>query len=136
MQLRKKVILGMLKLTSEISACITTKKHNWLKQFKSAKIVFEEGKNKFYSWIQENLLPKLSDNVVGAIREMTDNLTRFNDTFSNNVKGLDYALAKVNESYRQQTDLLEVVNKIADKDLSMKNLQLFECSKFQPLFAK
>ena len=70
-------------------------------------------------------MPKLSDNVVESIREMTDNLTKFNDTFSNNVKGLDYALARVNESYRQQAELMKIVNKIADKDLSMKNLQLF-----------
>lgn len=114
--------VALAMISSILGIVLTTISSN---KFKSAKIVFEEGKNKFYSWIQENLLPKLSDNVVGAIREMTDNLTRFNDTFSNNVKGLDYALAKVNESYRQQTDLLEVVNKIADKDLSMKNLQLF-----------
>ena len=114
--------VALAMISSILGIVLTTISSN---KFKSAKIVFEEGKNKFYSWIQENLLPKLSDNVVGAIREMTDNLTRFNDTFSNNVKGLDYALAKVNESYRQQTDILEVVNKIADKDLSMKNLQLF-----------
>jgi len=114
--------VALAMISSILGIILTTLASN---SFKSAKTTFEQNKNIFYSWIQENLLPKLSDNVVDSIREMTHNLSEFNETFSNNVKGLDYALSKVNESYKQQTEIMTAVQKIADKDLSVKNLQLF-----------
>lgn len=114
--------VALAMISSILGIVLTTSASN---RFKSAKTIFEKNKNIFYSWIQENLLPKISDNVVDAIREMTNNLIDFNETFSTNVKGLDYALSKVNESYKQQTDIMVAVQKIADKDLSVKNLQLF-----------
>ncbi|MBQ6083844.1 MAG: hypothetical protein IJK92_05780 [Bacteroidales bacterium] len=114
--------VALAMISSILGIVLTTLASN---SFKSAKTAFDRDKNLFYSWIQENLLPKLSDNVVDSIREMTHNLSEFNETFANNVKGLDYALSKVNESYKQQTEIMTAIQKIADKDLSVKNLQLF-----------
>ncbi len=114
--------VALAMISSILGIVLTTLASN---RFKLAKTTFDQNKNIFYSWIQENLLPKLSDNVVDSIREMTHNLSEFNETFSNNVKGLDYALSKVNESYNQQTEIMTAIQKIADKDLSVKNLQLF-----------
>lgn len=114
--------VALAMISSILGIILTTTASN---KFKSAKTVFENGKNQFFSWIQENLLPKLSDSVTGALRDMTGNLAEFNETFTKNVSGLDHALSKVNESYKRQTELLNAVQKIADKDLSVKNLQLF-----------
>lgn len=114
--------VAMAMISSILGIILTTTASD---RFKLAKTTFEDGKNKFFSWIQENLLPKLSDSMAGALRDMTSNLAEFNESFTNNVKGLDYALSKVNESYKQQTELMELVQKIADKDLSTKNLQLY-----------
>lgn len=97
--------------------------------FKNVKSVFEEEKHTFLSWIQAKLLPTLSDNVVGAIREMTGNLTEFNKAFAINTGDLGTALGKVNESYQLQTRLLESVQRIADKDLTYQNLQLYNALK-------
>ena len=98
-------------------------------KFKSTKSIVENKKHTFLSWIQTKLLPVLSDNVVGAIREMTENLTEFNAIFSENIGNMDVALSKVNESYRQQTQLLEAVQKIVDKDLTLQNVQLYNVLK-------
>jgi hypothetical protein len=94
-------------------------------KFKTTKVVVENCKHIFLSWIQAKLLPTLSDNVVGAIREMTCNLSEFNDIFSKNTRNLDNTLSKVNESYRLQSQLLELVQNIADKDLTHQNLLLY-----------
>lgn len=114
--------VALAMISSILGIILTTTASN---RFKTAKTVFENGKNVFFSWIQENLLPKLSDSVAGALRDMTANLAEFNESFTTNVKGLDNALSKVNESYQQQKELMNAVQKIADKDLTVKNLQLF-----------
>ena len=92
--------------------------------FKTAKSILEANQHTFLSWIQAKLLPTLSDNVVGAIREMTNNLTEFNKAFSDNTSNLAEALAKVNESYRLQTQLIETVNKIQEGRTAATNLTL------------
>lgn len=118
-------LLGGVALAMISSICgilLTTTASN---KFKRAKTDFEDNKNLFLSWIQAKLLPKLSDNMVGALREMTVNLSDFNERFEANISGLDDALSKVSDSYKQQTELMNAVQKLADKDLSMKNLQLF-----------
>jgi hypothetical protein len=93
-------------------------------KFKAAKSVVESDKHAFLSWIQATLLPTLSDNVVGAIREMTGNLTSFNRQFSDNTSNLGAALAKVNESYKLQTQLIDAVNKIQEGRTASTNLTL------------
>lgn len=118
-------LLGGVALAMISSICgilLTTTASN---KFKRAKTDFEDNKNLFLSWIQAKLLPKLSDNMVGALREMTVNLSDFNERFEANISELDDALSKVSDSYKQQTELMNAVQKLADKDLSMKNLQLF-----------
>lgn len=92
--------------------------------FKNAKSQVESGKHAFLSWIQAKLLPTLSDNVVGAIHEMTGNLENFNKEFSDNTSNLSEALAKVNESYKLQTQLIDAVNKIQEGRTASTNLAL------------
>lgn len=98
-------------------------------QFKNAKSFVDENKHSFLSWIQAKLLPTLSDNVASAIKEMAGNLTAFNKEFSDNTSNLGDALAKVNESYKLQTHLLDAVHKIADKNLAHQNLELYNVLK-------
>lgn len=94
-------------------------------EFKNAKSDLESNKHTLLSWIQAKLLPTLSDNVVGAIREMTSNLDNFNKEFAHNTGNLGTALTQVNESYKMQVRLLDSVRQIADKDLTQQNLQLY-----------
>lgn len=92
--------------------------------FKNAKSQVEEDKHGFLSWIQAELLPTLSDNVVGAIVKMTGNLENFNKEFAENTGNLGEALARVNESYRLQTKLIDAVNKIQEGKTASANLTL------------
>jgi tetratricopeptide (TPR) repeat protein len=61
---------------------------------------------------------------VGAIREMTKNLSNFNEKFSKNTGNLGTALEKVNESYKLQTELIAAVNKIQERRTAATNLAL------------
>lgn len=96
---------------------------------KNAKAYLEKNKHIFLSWIQARLLPSLSNNTTQSLEKMSQNLVLFNDTFSNNTKKLNNALSQVNEAYRLQSQLFEAVKEIADKDVSVKNIQLYNALK-------
>jgi len=114
--------VALAMISSILGIILTTWGSN---KFKTAKSIVEKNKHGFLSWIQAKLLPTLSDNVVGAIRAMTANLNNFNDKFAQNTGNLGSALVKVNESYKMQVQLLNVVKKISEKDLTRQNLQLY-----------
>lgn len=91
---------------------------------KIAKAEVESNKHIFLSWIQAKLLPNLTNDTVQTLEKMSQNLTVFNNTFSDNTSNLGEALAKVNESYRLQTQLIDAVNKIQEGRTAATNLAL------------
>lgn len=96
---------------------------------KNTKATVEKNKHIFLSWIQAKLLPNLSNDTASTLEKMSQNLVAFNNTFSTNTSELGKALSQVNESYRLQTLLLKEVKQIADKDISVKNFQLYNVLK-------
>ena len=96
---------------------------------KNAKVVVQKNKHIFLSWIQAKLLPNLSNDTAATLEKMSQNLVSFNNTFSTNTSELGRTLSQVNESYHLQTQLLKEVRQIADKDISVKNFQLYNVLK-------
>jgi len=96
---------------------------------KNVKAEVEKKKHTFLSWIQKELLPSLKSDVSGALIEMSHNLQNFNSTFSANTSHFGKALSQVNESYQLQTQLMDAVKQIADKDVSLQNIQLYNALK-------
>lgn len=99
---------------------------------KSATTKVEADKNRFYSWLQTELLPVLSGNAVNALYLLQQNLTTFNQTFQSNISGLDKALAKVVESSKEQTELISLIKDIDIKRVAQANItvlkELKECT--------
>ena len=99
---------------------------------KNVKFEFEKNKHLFLSWIQEKLLPSLSNDVAQTLEKMSQNLVNFNSTFKSNTTNLGSALSKVNESYKLQKELISEVNQINEGRLATANLKLLnrfiECS--------
>lgn len=96
---------------------------------KNARVKLEKNKHIFLSWIQAKLLPSLSNSTTQSLENMSQNLVLFNDTFSDNTNILSNALSQVNEAYRLQSQLFKLVQEIADKDVSVKNIQLYKTLK-------
>lgn len=96
---------------------------------KAAKAEEEKNKHVFLSWIQANLLPNLSNDTVQTLERMSSNLAAFNNTFSQNTADLGRALAQVNEATRLQHQLLVAVEKLADKNISKQNLDVYNALK-------
>lgn len=55
-------------------------------------------KNKFLTWVQSDLMSKLSDDITGAILKMTTDLNEFNRTFAENTHELKDTLSTVNDN--------------------------------------
>lgn len=72
----------------------------------------EDGRNKFLSWIQRNLLPKMSSDVVSTLGVFYQNLNEFNGTFSNNSKELQKAFEAIKSAYAGQTEYTKELNKL------------------------
>lgn len=77
--------------------------------------VVEADKNKFYTWIQTELLPVLSSNTVSTLTLLERNLSKFNESFGNTIVRLDEKLSKVGETYGQQ---LEILRRIEELDVT------------------
>ncbi len=99
---------------------------------KSATTKVEADKNRFYSWLQTELLPVLSGNAVNALYLLQQNLMTFNQTFQSNIEGLDGALSKVEESSREQIELITLIKDIDIKKVAQANVtvlkELKECT--------
>ena len=53
---------------------------------KNVKSDVEKNKNTFLSWIQAELLPKISSDISSALVRMTKNLSNFNNIFAQNTQ--------------------------------------------------
>lgn len=96
---------------------------------KDAKAEEEKNKHVFLSWMQANLLPNLSNDTAQTLERMSSNLVNFNKTFSFNTAELGKALSQVNEATRLQSQLMQAVEKLADKNISKQNLEVYNALK-------
>ena len=96
---------------------------------KETKAEVEKNKHMFLSWMQVNLLPNLSNDTAQTLERMSSNLVSFNNTFSRNTTELGQALSQVNEATRLQSQLMQAVEKLADKNISKQNLEVYTALK-------
>lgn len=83
-------------------------------------------KNRFYSWIQTELLPVLSGDAVNAIYLLQQNLMSFNQTFKANVAGLDTALSRIGDASREQVELIELIRDIDIRQVAQANIKVLK----------
>ena len=121
-----KALLGgvALAMISSIMGIFLTTRGSLL--LKKAKADLQKRKHVFLSWMQANMLPYLNNDTAQVLERMTRNLDRFNQEFDGNTKELGIALAKVTETTRLQTHLIELVNQIDNKQLAKENLDLYK----------
>lgn len=86
---------------------------------KNAKVGFESEKNEFYTWLQTNLLPVVNQTVGSTLATLQRNLTTFNDTFRDNVAGMERTLGETIHSLGEQKELIKLINQLDVKKLSL-----------------
>jgi len=91
---------------------------------KNSRAKVEENKNTFLSWIQEKLLPQLSNDTASVLRKMTQDLSDFNQTFALNNAQFTATLSKVVDTSDKQAELIKLISQLQDKRITTKNLEL------------
>ena len=94
--------------------------------YKGAKTTAENLKNDFFTWIQTNLLPVLSQNTSSSIYALQSNLLKFNDTFSNNVQNFSGLMDKILDSFDSQVSLMNDLKDIDVAKLAKLNVNVLK----------
>lgn len=94
--------------------------------YNAARTEMVKNKNRFLTWIQTDLMSKLSDDITGALIKMTQDLNEFNRTFADNTRELKDTLATVKDSYEGQVRLLEAIDKIKINKIAKANIEVYD----------
>lgn len=94
--------------------------------YNEAKRSMTKNKNRFLTWIQTDLMSKLSDDITGALIRMTQDLNEFNSSFAQNTKELKETLKTVNDNYEGQVKLLEAIDKIKINKIAKANIEVYD----------
>ena len=92
---------------------------------KKAKSILETRKNAFYSWFQSELMPIISkENASTGLKRLEENLSKFNESFEDNVKELNATFSVVKETSGNQALLMKTLNKMDLKKMAEANIDI------------
>jgi hypothetical protein len=94
--------------------------------YKNALFINEQDKNKFYDFIQAELLPKLSKDVSDSLGNLKSNLDHFNNKFGENLVNYKESFSLLNENLKMEKDFLDAVQKVGLNKLSNQIVKTFE----------
>lgn len=93
---------------------------------KDAKARVERLKHEFLSWMQSELLPKLSQSMVSTLESMTRNLNDFNKDFSTNSSEFRAVLSDVKDATIGQSETLKAINELKVTKIAKANIEVYE----------
>lgn len=93
---------------------------------KEANSEVEKNKNIFLSWMQAELLPKLSTDPSGALIQMTNNLIQFNETFSENTREFKDTLTETQDVNNSQAKLYKSITELNINDIATANINVYD----------
>ena len=113
-----------LAMIASISGLAFTTIATWI--FKGIKLEVEIGKNRFFTWMQSNLLPEVANDTVDAFRKLGKTLGRFNTDFSRNSEAFGKTMDRilgVNSTQNQLLSNVETMNTQIEQ-MSQRNYEV------------
>ena len=93
---------------------------------KNAKAVVEQKKHKFISWLQAELLPKISTDFSSALIQLGHDLTGFNASFSTNANLLKRTISEISSATVAQSNLLNSIERLDIARIAKANIAVYE----------
>lgn len=115
--------IALAMLASFIGIVLTTF-GSW--RAKTVKVQVEIGKQKFLSWLQQELLPKLKTGVDAEIGRITDNIKESNASFAANTTKLNATLKDINQAISGMTGMLHSLENLNVVQFASANIQVYE----------
>jgi len=94
--------------------------------YKQAKSDVESLKNDFYTFIQTELLPSISNSATNSIVTLQTNLLKFNEGFTSNVDKFDGLLQDILGSFNSQMSIVEELKDIDVAKLARLNIDVLK----------
>ena len=94
--------------------------------YNSARTEMVRNKNHFLTWIQTDLMSKLSDDITGALLKMSNDLNEFNRTFADNTRELKETLSTVKDNYEGQVEFLKAIDKLKINRIAKANIEVYD----------
>ncbi len=113
-----------LAMISSFVGLFMTSRLSW--KAKDAKKINDQNKNNFLSWMQNELLPVMSDDAYTALNLVSQNLNDFNNSFKDNTSSLSDTLRIVRETSDGQTQLLKAVKQLNITALATANVNVYD----------
>lgn len=94
---------------------------NSILNYKGAKSKVERLKNDFFTFIQTELLPVLSQNAASSLRKLEGNLNTFNQHFDQNNRRFNETLMGIHTTFESHAQMIEELKEIDLKTLTRFN---------------
>lgn len=95
-------------------------------QTKDIKVEVEAKKHAFISWLQAELLPKISSDFSSALIQLGHDITGFNKSFSSNAKVLQKTIFDVSQATEAQANLLHTIEQLDIAKIAKANIKVYE----------
>jgi hypothetical protein len=109
-------------IASFVGLLFTVSNSGW--KFKGAKSFVEQQKNDFFTFLQTELLPVLTENVNAGIIGLNRNVERFGASFNENVKQLEGLMNKNYDSLMAQQSAVEAFQKMDISQIANFNIKV------------
>lgn len=119
------ILIGGVKvamIASLVGLGLTTIASGWF--YKGAKGKIEGLKNDFYTFIQTELLPSISNSATNSIITLQTNLLKFNDGFTSNITRFDSLLTQILNSFNNQLSIVHELKGIDIAKLAHLNIDV------------
>lgn len=107
---------------------------------KDTKSKVEAKKHAFISWLQAELLPKISSDFSSALIKLGHDLTGFNNSFASNANLLKRTISEIGQATSAQTNLVQTIERLDITKIATANIQVYEklehCTKDLDALAK
>jgi len=121
------ILIGGVKvamIASLVGLGLTTLASGWF--YKGAKSEVEGLKNEFFTFIQTELLPSISNSATNSIATLQTNLLKFNEGFTSNVDKFDNVLQDILGSFKNQISIVEELKEIDVAKLARFNIDVLK----------
>jgi hypothetical protein len=93
---------------------------------KDTKSKVEAKKHAFISWLQAELLPKISSDFSSALIKLGHDLTGFNNSFASNANLLKRTISEIGQATSAQTNLVQTIERLDITKIATANIKVYE----------
>jgi biopolymer transport protein ExbB/TolQ len=94
--------------------------------YKKAIRINDNNKNRYYTFLQTELLPILSKDMASSLNSLQANMNRFNDGFNENLTKFSVSINAVNENISTQKDFLRELRTIGFNSMVNGTIKIFK----------